>query len=98
MNLLRINQVEASDGSAIIILASECSDDKRETMPAELLERAKELSRKQGYVSVSYLQRNLPIGYWRAGQFVEQLRAEGFCSVDVAGSRFSITPNLAERF
>jgi len=79
-------------------LKSERSDHKWEAMPAELLERAKELSRKQGYVSVSYLQRNLPIGYWRAGQIVEQLRAEGFCSVDVAGSRFSITPNLAERF
>jgi len=45
-------------------LKSERSDHKWEAMPAELLERAKELSRKQGYVSVSYLQRNLPIGYW----------------------------------
>jgi len=44
-----------------------------------LLSDAKEWSLKEGYVSVSYLQRILRIGYTRAARLVELLIEEGFC-------------------
>ena len=44
-----------------------------------LLPKAKEWSLKEGYVSVSYLQRILRVGYTRAARLVELLIEEGFC-------------------
>lgn len=44
-----------------------------------LLSEAKEWSLKEGYVSVSYLQRILRVGYTRAARLVELLIEEGFC-------------------
>ena len=44
-----------------------------------LLSDAKEWSLKEGYVSVSYLQRILRVGYTRAARLVELLIEEGFC-------------------
>lgn len=67
-------------------LAVKVSDEK----PDEMLERAKEFSRAAGYVSVSYLQRVLLIGYTGAARLVGRLQDEGFCSKSAEGSRFEI--------
>ena len=48
-------------------------------MKDELLEQAKEWSRKQGFVSVSYLQRIMRIGYTRAARLVDYMIEDGFC-------------------
>jgi DNA segregation ATPase FtsK/SpoIIIE-like protein len=48
-------------------------------MKDELLEEAKEFARKQGFVSVSYLQRIMRIGYTRASRLVDYMIEDGFC-------------------
>ena len=48
-------------------------------MKDELLEQAKEWSRKQGFVSVSYIQRIMRIGYTRAARLVDYMIEDGFC-------------------
>ncbi len=52
--------------------------------PDPLTQQAKDASIKQGYVSVSYLQRAMRIGYTRAASLVDQLIAERFCKSDYA--------------
>lgn len=56
----------------------------------ELLDQAKECSLKKGYVSLSYIQRALQIGYCRAGRIVEQLQRDGFCSKEIDRVHYSI--------
>jgi len=46
----------------------------------ELFEEAKEIIKKEGKTSISYLQRRLQIGYNRAANIIEQLEASGFLS------------------
>jgi DNA segregation ATPase FtsK/SpoIIIE-like protein len=60
----------------------------RVEMPDELIEQAKEASRKVGYVSVSHIQRALRIGYTRAASLVDKLQADAFCGKEPSGSRF----------
>ena len=50
----------------------------RGKMKDELLEQAKEWSRKQGFVSVSYIQRIMRIGYTRAARLVDYMIEDGF--------------------
>lgn len=57
----------------------------------ELIEQAKKVSRKVGYVSVSYLQRNMRIGYTRAASLVDKLVAEGFCEKEPTAWRYDVT-------
>lgn len=47
-----------------------------------LLDEAKEWSKKQGYVTVSYIQRMMRIGYTRASKLVDLMIEEGFCEKD----------------
>ncbi len=47
-----------------------------------LLDEAKEWSKKQGYVTVSYIQRMMRIGYARASKLVDLMIEEGFCEKD----------------
>ena len=49
-----------------------------------LLEEAKEWSRKQGYVSVSYIQRIMRVGYTRAARLVDCMVEECFCEAEFA--------------
>ena len=56
-----------------------------------LIEQAKKVSRKVGYVSVSYLQRNMRIGYTRAASLVDKLVAEGFCEKEPTAWRYDVT-------
>ena len=49
-----------------------------------LLDEAKEGSRKQGYVSVSYIQRMMRIGYTRAARLVDSMVESGFCEAEFA--------------
>jgi DNA segregation ATPase FtsK/SpoIIIE-like protein len=44
-----------------------------------LLPQAKEVSTKHGFVSLSYMQRTLRIGYCRAARLIDLLIEEGFC-------------------
>jgi DNA segregation ATPase FtsK/SpoIIIE-like protein len=60
-------------------------------MSDELIEQAKEASRKVGYVSVSHIQRALRIGYTRAASLVDSLQADGFCSRESSGWRFMLS-------
>ena len=56
-------------------------------MQDELLEQAKEWSRKKGFVSLSYLQRIMRIGYIRASRLVDCMIEVGFCQSEfMAGS------------
>ena len=56
------------------------SDDIEIDNKDELFDEAKEIMRKEGKTSISYLQRRLQIGYNRAANIVEQLQASGFLS------------------
>jgi DNA segregation ATPase FtsK/SpoIIIE-like protein len=56
-----------------------------------LIEQAKKVSRKVGYVSVSYLQRNMRIGYTRAASLVDKLIEEGFCEKEPTAWRYDVT-------
>jgi DNA segregation ATPase FtsK/SpoIIIE-like protein len=60
-------------------------------MSDELIERAKESSRKIGCVSVSHIQRALRTGYIRAASLVDRLQEDGFCSREPSGWRFVLS-------
>jgi len=47
-----------------------------------LLDEAKEWSRKQGYVSVSYIQRIMRVGYTRASRLVDLMIEQEFCEAE----------------
>jgi|GEM_PF-4220487 len=49
-----------------------------------LLDKAKELSRKQGCVSVSYIQRMMRVGYTRASRLVDLMIEQEFCEKEYA--------------
>lgn len=49
-----------------------------------LLDEAKEWSRKQGYVSVSYIQRIMRVGYTRASRLVDLMIEQEFCEAEYA--------------
>ena len=49
-----------------------------------LLDEAMELSKKQGFVSVSYIQRVMRIGYTRASRLVDEMIEKGFCEEEYA--------------
>lgn len=55
-------------------------------MKDELLEEAKEWSRKQGYVSVSYIQRIMRIGYVRSARLVDLMIEDKFCGEYIPGT------------
>ena len=55
-------------------------------MDEPLLEEAKKESLAMGYVSFSWLQRRLRIGYMRASSIVDKLIAEGFCEKEPYGA------------
>jgi DNA segregation ATPase FtsK/SpoIIIE-like protein len=56
-------------------------------MQDELLEQAKEWSRKKGFVSVSYLQRIMRLNYPRVRRMVDTMIENGFCKGEfMAGS------------
>jgi DNA segregation ATPase FtsK/SpoIIIE-like protein len=67
------------------------SEGEKNVTEDELIERAKKVSRKVGYVSVSYLQRNMRIGYTRAASLVDKLVAEGFCEKEPTAWRYDVT-------
>lgn len=47
-----------------------------------LLDEAKEWSQKQGYVSVSYIQRVMRVGYTRASRLVDLMIEQKFCEAE----------------
>jgi DNA segregation ATPase FtsK/SpoIIIE-like protein len=49
-----------------------------------LFDEAKELSQKKGYVSVSYIQRMLRVGYTRAARLVDLMIEQEFCEAKYA--------------
>jgi DNA segregation ATPase FtsK/SpoIIIE-like protein len=61
----------------------------------KFIPEAKEVSLKVGYVSASWLQRQMPIGYTTAAHIVDILVAEGFCVRDGDSHAFKVTPNNA---
>ena len=70
-------------------------DGRHDTKCPSFISEAKEVSRKVGYVSVSWLQRQMRIGYMTASSIVDTLVAEGFC-IREGGGVFKITPpNMA---
>lgn len=66
-----------------IIDCPKCSGDP-------LLEKAKEVSREVGYVSVTYLQRKLRVGYTRASSIVDKLIMQEFCEKQPSGWRYRL--------
>jgi DNA segregation ATPase FtsK/SpoIIIE-like protein len=51
-----------------------------------LLEEAKEWCKKQGYVTVSHVQRIMRIGYVRAACLVDYMIEDGFCKEETEPS------------
>ena len=49
------------------------------TIVDPLLEQAKEVAAKQGFVTLSSTQRMLRIGYGRAARLIDLMIEEGFC-------------------
>jgi len=56
-------------------------------MSDELIEQAKEASRKAHLVNATNIQHALRIGYTRAARMVDKLQANGFCSKESPGCR-----------
>lgn len=50
-----------------------------ELVTKERLEQAREVSRKVGYTGVSWLQRQMRVGYMTASYLLDALVEEGFC-------------------
>ncbi|MBI2060569.1 MAG: DNA translocase FtsK 4TM domain-containing protein [Nitrospirae bacterium] len=55
----------------------EMFEDDLDDKDVELYERAVQIVKEAGYVSTSFIQRRLRIGYNRAARFVEKMKAEG---------------------
>ena len=66
-----------------------------ELVTKERLEQAREVSRKVGYTGVSWLQRQMRVGYMTASYLLDALVEEGFCVREEGSHVYKVAPNKA---